>query len=278
MPMKTCPDCKRTLDETLTYCLVDGTVLSAQDDSDEIPGVTVPNVTIPAPTVVLNPTTSPGSLRPPQLSTIVSPQPLQLYSPKQQSQLKQEQSRKPWLAIGIAISVGLILVVGAFVIFTQFRKEGAAPAKSDSKIVNANVNPAADCFAGDPKAGSTDRESHYSWAKGQNAATLEGNLKHKVDLLFQCSSMDGEKLANAFADISVIVARYVPGANCFGGDAGVTSTDWSGHKTWGLSKGVDVMRENLHRKIASALKCTKRTKQSSFFADLSIPIAAASSR
>jgi hypothetical protein len=159
------------------------------------------------------------------------------------------------------------------VIFSQLREGGAAPGKSDSKIVNANVTSSTDCFAGDPRAGSTDRESHYSWAKGQNTATLEGNLKHKVDLLFECSSMDGENLSNVFADISVTVATYVPDANCFGGDAGVASTDLSGHKSWGLSKGVDVMRENLHWKIASALKCMKRSKQISFFADVSVPIA-----
>jgi hypothetical protein len=174
--------------------------------------------------------------------------------------------------IGIAISVVLLFVVGAIVVFTQLSDGGAAPGKSDSKIVKAKVT-STDCFAEDTRAGSTDRESHYTWAKGQDTATLEANLKHKVDLLFQCSSMDGEKLSDVFADISVIVARYVPDANCFGGDAGVSSTERSGHKTWGLSKGVEGMRENLHWKITSALECMTRSKQISFFADVSVPIA-----
>lgn len=138
--------------------------------------------------------------------------------------------------------------------------------------------PATDCFARDTRARAQDRQSHYDWAKAQNPATLESDLKNKIDLLFQCSSMDAEALSSTFANISVIIARYVPDANCFGGDAGVASTDWSGHKSWGLSKGVDVMRDNLQWKIALALKCMDRSKQISFYADVSVPIAGASSR
>jgi hypothetical protein len=109
-------------------------------------------------------------------------------------------------------------------------------------------------------------------------ATLEANLKDRVALLFRCSSMDAERLSNAFADISVVVARYVPNANCFGGDEGVAAPVWSDHKAWGLSKGVGIMRENLQWKIVSALKCMDHSKQISFFADVSVPIAGASSR
>ncbi|MGI9066627.1 MAG: caspase family protein [Pyrinomonadaceae bacterium] len=134
------------------------------------------------------------------------------------------------------------------------------------------------CFAGDIRASSPDRAIHYAWAKGQNVAALDGNLKDKVAVLFQCSSMDAETLSSAFGNMSVIIARYVPDANCFGGDAGVASTDWSGHKSWGLSKGVDIMRDNLQWKIGSALKCMDRSKQISFYADVSVPIAGAQPR
>ncbi len=147
----------------------------------------------------------------------------------------------------------------------------AGPGPGDNIVSNR-------CFASDPGAGSTNRETHYAWAKGQNVGRLEGNLNFKIDLLFKCSLMDAESLSEAFANVSVIIARYAPDANCFGGDVGSTSTVGSDHKAWGLSQGADAMRGNLEWKIASALKCMDRSKQISFFADVSVPIAGAQSR
>ena len=138
--------------------------------------------------------------------------------------------------------------------------------------------PSPDCFARDPGAGSTNPETHYAWAKSQNVATLEGNLNSKIDLLFRCSTIDPQSLSDAFANVSVIIAKYVPDAKCFGGDAGVVGTVASDHKTWGSSQGANGMRENLEWKIASALKCLDRSRQIAFFVDVSIPIASASSR
>lgn len=277
--MKTCPVCKRTFEDNLTFCLMDGTVLSAPDDEDETPSVTAPRITVPAPTAILNPTTNPGGPRPPHISTIVSPQPLPLYPPKQPSQANEGRSRKPLLAIGIAALVGLILIAGAIMAFVWFGKDDAAPGKSNSNANksnsngNANVTSSTDCFARDPGAGSTNRATHYSWGKDQTVGRLQGNLNFKLDLLFQCKSMNAEALSDRFADASVIIASYVPDSNCFGGDTGVVSNNGSDHKAWGLSQGADAMRGNLEWKISSALKCLERSRQASLFADVSVALA-----
>lgn len=135
--------------------------------------------------------------------------------------------------------------------------------------------PTTQCFMRNPAIGSTDRGAHYNWATQQDAKTLEAHLKDKIALLFDCSSMDAERLSNAFASISVIVARSVPDANCFDGDAGVVATDLAGHKTWGLSKGVAVMRDNLQWKAGTALNCLSRSRQAAFYADVSVAVASA---
>jgi Caspase domain len=136
---------------------------------------------------------------------------------------------------------------------------------------------AINCFAQDPGALSTNRETHNTWAKSQSVETLERNLNFKIDTLFQCPSMDAQRLGEAFANVSVIIAKYVPDANCFGGDAGATSTNGADHKAWGVSQGADVMRRNLQWKIAGAMKCLNRSNQVSLFVDVSIPIASAAS-
>jgi hypothetical protein len=139
------------------------------------------------------------------------------------------------------------------------------------------VDPDRECFAADAGAGLTDKNAHYVWAQGQDSATLESNLKTKAAYLFRCPSMTSDRLSAAFADISVIVARYVPNAKCFGGDAGAVSSDWLGHRTWSQSKGAEATLTNLQNKISSALRCMDRPRQNSFFADVSVAIAKAGS-
>jgi hypothetical protein len=140
------------------------------------------------------------------------------------------------------------------------------------------VDAARKCFVADPGAGLTDRNAHYVWIRGQSSTTVESNLKTKAAYLFRCPSLTQDRLSSAFADISIVVAKYVPRAACFGGDAGAVSSDWSGHKTWSQSKGAEEMLGNLQQKISSALRCMDRPRQNSFFADLSVAIAEAGSR
>ena len=274
--MKTCPSCQRTFEDNLTFCLMDGTVLSAPDDEDDTPSVTAPRITVPAPTAILNPTTNPGGPRPPHISTIVSPQPLPLYPPKQPAQSNQGHSGKRWLLLGIAGLVGLILIVGAITAFVFFGKDDATPGNSNRNVnsnVNANANSPTACFARDPGAGSTNRATHYSWGKDQTTGRLQGNLNFKLDLLFQCKSISAQALSDRYADASVIIASYVPDANCFGGDTGVVSNNRSDHRAWGSSQGAEGMRGNLEGKISSALQCLERPRQASLFADVSVALA-----
>jgi PAN domain-containing protein len=164
--MKSCPSCQRTFDDTLTFCLIDGSVLSAPNDPNETPAVTTPHVTGPPPTAILNPTTNPGGPRPPQLSTIVSPQPLPLYSPpKPQSQLEEKQSGKPWVVIGIAISVVFILVVGTILSFIWLGRDDGANNKSDSKVANTNLRPG---------GATTATTSNGGWGATNERASLNG--------------------------------------------------------------------------------------------------------
>jgi hypothetical protein len=152
-------------------------------------------------------------------------------------------------------------------------RDDAPTGNSNSKNTNANVRSFKDCFARDPAAGSTNRATHYSWAEDQTVDRLQGNLNFKLDLLFQCRTMNADRLSEPYADASVVVAKYVPDANCFDGDAGVVNTSQSEHKSWGLSQGSDSMRSNLEWKTASAFKCLNSSRHASFFADVSVALA-----
>jgi hypothetical protein len=196
-----------------------------------------------------------------------------MYQPKPPSSSTEGQRGKPWLAIGIAVAVGLLLVAGTIVAFVLLGRDDAVTSNSNSKNTNANMRSFKDCFASDTAAGSTNRATHYSWAEDQTVDRLQSNLNSKLDLLFECRSMNAERLSEPYADASVVVARYVPDANCFDGDAGVVNTSQSDHKVWGLSRGSDSMRRNLEWKSTSAFKCLNTTKHASFFADVSVALA-----
>lgn len=161
--MKSCPACKRTFEDTLTFCLIDGSVLSAPDAPDETSGATIPHITAPPATAILNPTTRPGGSRSPELSTIVSPQPLPLYSPKQQSQ-PEKQPGKPWMLIGIAVLVVMMVVVGAILSFIWLAKD-AADNESNSNVANINVRPS-------PTA--TAKTGEGGWGATNDTASLSG--------------------------------------------------------------------------------------------------------
>ena len=157
----------------------------------------------------------------------------------------------------------------------DFFFSGSKSAANTIETKPTTTVPTAQCFTRDQAVGSTDRQAHYNWATKRDAATLEAHLKDKIALLFDCPSMDAERLSSAFATISVIVARSVPDANCFGGDAGVVATDLAGHKAWGLGRGAAVMRDNLQWKTVTALNCLSRSQQAAFYADVSVAVASA---
>jgi formylglycine-generating enzyme required for sulfatase activity len=61
--MKSCPICDRTFDETLTFCLIDGSVLSAPFDPHSIDHKAVRRDREPPPTRMIDPGTSSGTSR-----------------------------------------------------------------------------------------------------------------------------------------------------------------------------------------------------------------------
>jgi hypothetical protein len=107
--MKSCPQCNRTYsDESLSYCLVDGAVLSAPYD---------PNQTLRLPD---KRTTDQPTDRPPALSTITavhSPVPAQKPSPREE-----RSGSKPWLLIGLGLTTLSLVVVAAVLGFLLFRE------------------------------------------------------------------------------------------------------------------------------------------------------------
>jgi hypothetical protein len=131
------------------------------------------------------------------------------------------------------------------------------------------------CFANDPGMASTNRNDHYNWAQRQDGARLEANMRNKINLLFNCPSVTDDQLSSAFADFSVVIARYAQNAACFRGDQGVINTDWSAHKEWARTKSRDQLLGNLQWKMAAAFKCLNRAGQSSLFADSSVAAAKA---
>jgi hypothetical protein len=139
--MKTCPTCRRTFEDTFTFCLVDGSILSAPYDPHETLRIPAPRSTDPAPTEVLNPPPRPSDPRPPLPSTIQSPQAPPLYSERQQPQLKERRSIKPWVVFGIAMFLISIVAVGALVNSMWLGKGSAADNRSNSNLANTNARP-----------------------------------------------------------------------------------------------------------------------------------------
>ena len=106
--MKSCPTCKRTyLDDTLAFCLEDGSVLSASYDSEQTLRIPPPRVTDPPPTQL-----APRASHEAQ-STIHAPAPNvpRLYQSNQQTvgDDSPKNSLVPWILIS-----GAILIVGIF--------------------------------------------------------------------------------------------------------------------------------------------------------------------
>ena len=129
------------------------------------------------------------------------------------------------------------------------------------------------CFDSDPAIGGLDRNAHLVWAQRQTPDSLANNLPYKIAMLFNCPSVDGEKLAGAFADMSVIIAYYAPNAACFGNDQAVIGRDRGAHDRWARVRSRDQVRDNLRWKAALAVKCTDARSQADYFADMSIVVA-----
>jgi hypothetical protein len=126
--MKTCPSCQRTYaDETLTFCLADGSLLSAPYDPHE-------TLHLPAPR-----STDPTFTQPPPPSSIQAPP---LYTEKLPPQLKEKQGGNSWMVFGLVISLVSLITVGALLSFIWFGKDRMEGNQINLNVANTNSTPA----------------------------------------------------------------------------------------------------------------------------------------
>ena len=115
--MKGCPTCNRTYgDDTLTFCLDDGTRLSASHDLRSTLQGPAPRVTDPPRTEILPPHLAPGNQGPAPLhSSNPVFAPTAYAQGAQQSQLTQKRSGTHWILLSGTLAllvVGLVIVLG----------------------------------------------------------------------------------------------------------------------------------------------------------------------
>lgn len=135
--MKVCPSCKRAYaDETLTFCLDDGSILSTSYDPPATQRIPAPRITDQAPTEVLYPASEP-SLQ----STMAAPQP-PFYSEKPPLQSSERRSHRTGLVLAVGILLGAILAVVITISFMLLGNNTATDHRSESNNPNANVIPA----------------------------------------------------------------------------------------------------------------------------------------
>lgn len=170
---------------------------------------------------------------------------------------------KPLIASGLLILLAMFLAI-------PYSVEGAGGQRAVGE--NEDGLRRFGCFDSDPNVGVTDRDAHLRWAQ-EHAQALPLNLSKKVILLFNCSSIDNEKIAKAFGQMSVTVANYVPRAACFGDDVAVIGKDASAHERWARARTRDLVRDNLKWKIQLSLDCMDARYRNDFFADISVIVA-----
>lgn len=134
--MKSCPACNRTYaDETLTFCLEDGSILSAPYDPDETRQIFRPSDTDSILTrVSYNKARSTNPNQPP-LPTIQSPRIPSAYLENVQYQKKSKAGNKLWLAVaGILVCIAAVSLV-AFMVWSN-----AVKMPANNNVITRNQN------------------------------------------------------------------------------------------------------------------------------------------
>jgi thiol-disulfide isomerase/thioredoxin len=122
--MKRCPTCDRTFEDSFTFCLIDGSVLSAPFDLKATPNVPEPRRTEPPPTEVINqeiPHTiaSPQPEREPEevVTTIAAPAPAfespERKVPSAQAARRSSRSSLLMLGVGALLAIGLVIFIAS---------------------------------------------------------------------------------------------------------------------------------------------------------------------
>jgi Flp pilus assembly protein TadD len=131
--MKSCPACNRTFEDRFSFCLVDGSILSAPFDPDAPRHESVGETNDPPPTEVI-PASAPAALNPTQPSPPVAPpgptiranyQPAARVAPSttEAAFVPARQERKPnllvWLLGAVALLLVIVIVIAIAMMFTR---------------------------------------------------------------------------------------------------------------------------------------------------------------
>jgi hypothetical protein len=127
--MKSCPTCNRTFEDTLTFCLADGSLLSAPSDPQATQRMPASRKTDPPPTEVMSAAASSSSLPPTQPAINVKDLPPTIASPLPSTVKKHERSQAlpiqrstPFYIYPLAMVAGL--AVGLLFNYPGFRHYG----------------------------------------------------------------------------------------------------------------------------------------------------------
>jgi hypothetical protein len=148
--MKSCPECNRTFsDETLSFCLVDGAILSAPYDPQATLVIPEPRATEPPPTEVLKLEETKQEIPP----TVASPQPEQkpeelvstIAAPVPALELPEIEDTsarpalKPSLSPFIMVGVGALLMLGLILLINSNRAGSTNENAANTATLTANT-------------------------------------------------------------------------------------------------------------------------------------------
>lgn len=136
--MKICPTCQSTYaDDSLTYCLADGAILSTLRDPHETLRIPAAQNTDPAPTEIMSPASRPAETQPPLQPTIPAVQ-QSLYPAPQRPQSSEKQGRSTGLLLGMGVLLGVILAAVIAISFGLFGGSSSGDSRPDSRVPQTN--------------------------------------------------------------------------------------------------------------------------------------------
>jgi hypothetical protein len=186
--MKSCPTCKRTFDDTLTFCLVDGSILSAPLEPQETQHLPAPDRT-DAPTEVIYeiPTTPPTQQAKKDTSvlpTITAPVPPLIQAHQTSSPLRGKRHTSNWL-IRIVGGLFAILIIGIIALTLASRN------LSPTENVNVNTNTTSNSniavsanTSTTSNTNSTSNSNSIDQQRGKQDFTLVNRTGVEIDKVF----------------------------------------------------------------------------------------------
>lgn len=166
--MKSCPTCDRTYaDDTFTFCLDDGSLLSAPYDSQSTLQIPAPRNTEPPKTEILPHALTPVNTQPaPPNSTLRDSATLVYTSAAtEQTRLTEQRSGKHWLIVGgvvALVALGFVITLGY--VAWQINDQSAPQSSKDNSNIPTNSNVSINANR-DTEATASD-ETNSNWLDG----------------------------------------------------------------------------------------------------------------